>query len=118
MDVLKPLLTGKSADVQFIYGACLLNLQQPLAAIPYLRAAVARDSALLPARAALGQALLQTGKPDEAIPFLRDAASIDQDGAIHFQLFRAYQVTHQDAEAQKALAEYQRLRAVASSSTP
>ena len=34
----------------------------------------------------------------------------NQDGSIHFQLFRAYQLTKNSAEAQKALAQYQRLR--------
>jgi predicted Zn-dependent protease len=111
IDTLKPLLASESAEVQFLYGASLLNLQQPVEAMPYLQAAVARDASLLPARAALGQALLQTGKPEEAIPFLAGAASTDQDGSIHFQLFRAYQLTHREAEARRALAEYQRFRA-------
>ena len=107
MTELKPLLAGTQPDVQFLYGASLLNLQQPVPAIPYLRAAIT----LLPARAALGQALLQTGKPQEAIPLLRAAAATDTDGNIHFQLFRAYQLTHRDAEANAALAEYRRIRA-------
>jgi tetratricopeptide (TPR) repeat protein len=111
MDTLKPLLAGDSADVQFLYGASLLNLQQPLEAIPYLRQAIARNALLLPARAALGQALLQTGKPAEAIPFLEAATSVDQDGSTRFQLFRAYQLTRRDSDAQRALADYQRFRA-------
>jgi predicted Zn-dependent protease len=118
MATLKPLLTGESAgsaaanaNVQFLYGASLLNLQQPLEAIPYLRAAVAADAALLPARAALGQGLLQTGKPGEAIPLLQGAVSVDRDGSIHFQLYRAYRLMHREAEARQALAAYQRLRA-------
>jgi predicted Zn-dependent protease len=114
MAALKPLLTIKSAefaDVQFLYGASLLNLQQPMEAIPYLRAAVARDAALLPARAALGQGLLQTGKPEEAIPLLESAVSADRDGSIHFQIYRAYRLTHREADARQALAAYQRLRA-------
>ena len=111
MATLKPLLTSDSAEAQFLYGASLLNLQQPLDAIPYLREAIARDAHLLPARAALGQALLQTGKAEEAIPLLKGALSVDQDGSIHFQLFRAYQLTHRDAEARRALADYQRFRA-------
>ena len=61
--------------------------------------------------AALGQALLQTGKAGEAIPLLEAAVSADRDGSIHFQLFRAYQLTHRDAEAKRALADYQRFRA-------
>lgn len=118
MAALKPLLTIKSAEfaaefanAQFLYGASLLNLQQPMEAIPYLRAAVAGDAALLPARAALGQGLLQTGKREEAIPLLESAVSVDRDGSIHFQLYRAYRLTHREADARQALAAYQRLRA-------
>jgi len=111
MAALQPLLAGGSAEAQFLYGASLVNLQQPLDALPYLRDAVARDPRLLPARAALGQALLQTGKPAEAIPLLEAGIPADQDGSTHFQLFRAYQLTHRDADARRALADYQRFRA-------
>jgi len=111
MAALKPLLTSDSAEVQFLYGACLVNRQQALDAVPYLRAAIARDAGMLPARAALGQALLQIGKAEEAIPLLEIAIPVDRDGNTHFQLFRAYQLTHRNAEARRALAEYQRFRA-------
>ncbi len=111
MAVMEPLKSSDRADVQFLYGASLLNLQRPAEAVPYLKAAISRDPNLLPARAALGQALLQTGKPEEAIGLLADSISLDQDGSIHFQLFRAYQLTNRSAEAQQALAAYQRLRA-------
>jgi predicted Zn-dependent protease len=111
MATLKPLLTSDSAEAQFIYGASLLNLQEPLESMPYLREAVARDTHLLSARAALGQALLQTGNAAEAIPLLEAGSSADQDGSIHFQLFRAYQLTNREAEARRALADYQRFRA-------
>jgi tetratricopeptide (TPR) repeat protein len=111
MATLQPLLASENGDVLFLYGASLLNLLQPLAAIPYLKSAIARNDRLQPARAALGQALLQTGQPDEAIPLLAQAILVDEDGSTHFQLFRAYQLTHRDAEAKHALAEYQRFRA-------
>jgi len=111
MSTLKLLLTGDSAEAQFLYGASLLNLQQPLDSIPYLREAMTRDTHLLSARAALGQALLQTGKAAEAVPLLEAGLSADQDGSTHFQLFRAYQLTHREAEARRALADYQRFRA-------
>lgn len=113
MAALQPLLPGQLAAAMFLYGGSLLNLQQPAEAIPYLRAARARDPHLLPACAALGQALLQTGKPEQAIPLLLQARPVDSDGSLHFQLFRAYQLTHRQAEARHALGEYQRLRAAA-----
>jgi predicted Zn-dependent protease len=110
LETLKPLLPAATADVRFLYGASLLNLQRPSEAIPHLRSALAINPGLLPASAALGQALLQMEKPEEAIPLLAASTSVDQDGSIHFQLFRAYQLTKNTAEAQKALAQYQRLR--------
>jgi predicted Zn-dependent protease len=86
-------------------------MQQPEKAIPLLKDALRLDPRFLPARAALGQALLQTGKPAEAIPLLESAIGTDQDGSLHFQLFRAYQLTGQAAKAREALVGYQRLRA-------
>jgi tetratricopeptide (TPR) repeat protein len=112
LSILQPLLTDNApAEIRFLYGASLLNLQQPAEAMPYLRAALARDPHMLPAAAALGQALLQTGKPEEAIRYLEQAAPADEDGTTHFQLFRAYQLTDQPKKAKQALAGYQRLRA-------
>jgi predicted Zn-dependent protease len=114
MAKLKPLLTPDStAEVEFLYGASLLNMQQPAEAMPYLRAALARDPKMSPARAALGQALLQSGKPAEAIPLLEQSIAGDRNGSVLFQLFRAYQLTNRTAEAEKALAAYQRLRSSA-----
>jgi predicted Zn-dependent protease len=113
MEMLQPLLGGGGAEVPFLYGASLLNLQKPGEAIPYLKTAIARDEHLLPARAALGQGYLQTGHPVEAIPLLRESLAVDADGSTHFQLFRAYQLTGQAAEARQALAAYQQLRSQA-----
>ena len=56
------------------------------------------------------RALLQTGKAEQAIPLLEKSLAVDQDGSIHFQLFRAYQLTSRNAQAQQAHAEYERLR--------
>ncbi len=87
-----------------------MNLQRPVEAIPYLRKALVRVPHLLPASAALGQALLQTGQPEAAIPFLVEAKSIDSDGSIHFQLFRAYRLTGRPGEAREAKAAFEALR--------
>jgi len=110
--LLKPLLTtaGKP-DIPFLYGASLLNMQQPEKAIRFLNDALRLGPGFLPARAALGQALLLIGEPAQAIPLLESAIGTDHDGSVHFQLFRAYQLTGQAAKAREALAGYQRLRA-------
>jgi predicted Zn-dependent protease len=110
MKAVQPLLKNDTGEVLFLYGACLLNLQEPAAALTYLREAVARDERLVPAHAALGQALLQVGEPEEAIPHLRTSLAADHDGTTHFQLFRAYQLTGRKKEAQEILNAYQRIR--------
>ena len=48
---------------------------------------------------------------EEAIPLLASAVSVDRDGSIHFQLYRAYRLTHRETEARQALAAYQTFRA-------
>lgn len=97
-----------SRDLNFLYGATFLNLEQPEKAIESLETAIRLDDKFLPAHAALGQALLQTGKPQLAIPHLRAALAGDEDGSTHFRLFRAYQLTGRTVLATQAKAEYQR----------
>lgn len=99
-----------SAVVNFLTGGCWLNLQQPEKSIPYLEKAIAADSHFLPAKAALGQVLLQTGKARAAIPYLRAALSVDEDGTTHFQLYRAYSITGQTEAAKRALADYEEFK--------
>lgn len=96
----------QSAELNFLRGACQVNLEEPETGLPYLEKAVALDAGFVPARAALGQALLRTGKPKEAIPHLRAALETDPDGSVHFQLYRAWQMAGKADEARKALAEY------------
>jgi predicted Zn-dependent protease len=99
-----------SAVMNFLTGGCWLNLEQPKKSIPYLEKAIADDSHFLPAKAALGQALLRTGRAREAIPFLQAALSVDEDGTIHFQLYRAYSVAGQAAAAKRALSDYEEFK--------
>lgn len=95
------------AVLNFLTGGCWLNLGRPKKSIPYLEKAIAADSHFLPAKAALGQVLLQTGKAREAIPFLRAALSVDEDGTIHFQLYRAYAISGQAKAAKQVLSDYE-----------
>jgi len=100
----------ESRELTFLYGAALLNLERPEAAIPYLEAVVRNGARFLPAESALGQALLRAGRAADAIPHLKTALGSDEDGSTHFELLRAYQVTGQADAAKKALAEYQAFR--------
>jgi predicted Zn-dependent protease len=96
-----------SAELHFLSGACWLNLEQPEKSISYLEKAIGADPHLLPAQAALGQALLRTGRAKDAIPHLAAALSVDEDGSIHFQLFRAYAIAGQAEAAKQALSDYE-----------
>jgi tetratricopeptide (TPR) repeat protein len=99
-----------SAVLNFLSGGCWLNLERPEKSIPNLEKAIAADSHFLPAQAALGQALLQTGKAREAIPRLRAALSVDEDGTVHFQLYRAYTIAGQAEAAKQALSNYEEFK--------
>lgn len=102
--------SSTAADLNFLEGACLLNLQQPAQSIPYLEKALQLDSQLLPAHLALGQAYLQTKMAKQAIPHLRAALSLDEDGSGHFQLFRACQMAGDVSAASRALEAYRRFQ--------
>ncbi|MBI2687826.1 MAG: tetratricopeptide repeat protein [Acidobacteria bacterium] len=96
-----------SAILHFLKGDCLLQQGQAEEAIGSLRRAVS----VLPARASLGRALLAVGRGAEAVPHLEASASaLDTDGALYFQLSRAYQAVGETAKAAAALAESQKRR--------
>jgi tetratricopeptide (TPR) repeat protein len=97
-----------AVELNFLHGACLLNLEQPERGIPYIEKALRADPRLLAAHLALGQALLRTKRPKDAIPHLRTALPLDQDGSGHYQLFRAYQLAGDAEAAARALAEFQK----------
>jgi predicted Zn-dependent protease len=97
-----------SRELNFLCGATLLSLDEPEKAIQPLESAIRLDDNFLPAHAALGQALLQTGKPALAIPHLQAALPGDEDAKTHFGLLRAYQLTGQAGLAAHAKVEYQK----------
>lgn len=96
-----------SALLHFLKGDCLLQQGQAEEAIGPLMKAVS----ILPARASLGRALLAMGRGAEAVPHLEAAApELDADGALYFQLSRAYQLAGLAEKAAAALAESQKRR--------
>lgn len=99
-----------SVALHFLKGDCLLQQGQAEEAIGPLTRAVS----MLPARASLGRALLAVDRGAEAVPHLEAAApALDTDGALYFQLSRAYQRAGLAAKAAEALAESQKRRAEA-----
>jgi len=97
-----------SAELNLLKGEILIASQDAAKAIPCLRTALKYDPNLLAAHRALGQAYMLAGLPSDAIPHLQAAASIDEDGSLHYQLARAFQVTGKPELAKKALDEYER----------
>ena len=110
LPLLQGLLHGQpaSAELNYLTGETLLDLQRTEEAIPLLRRAVNRDPKLIGAHKALARAYLAAGKAREAIPHLKAALAADEDGSLHYQLARAYQATGQPALAKEMLADYQK----------
>ena len=59
---------------------------------------------------ALGRAYAQVGRYQDALPHLEAATKDDEDGDAHYQLARTLQALGRTADAEKALAEFQRRR--------
>jgi predicted Zn-dependent protease len=100
-----------SPEFNHLMGDIYLARQTPAEALPYLERAVTRAPRNLRARASFGRALLQANRAQEAVPQLEAALPLDQDGSLHFQLSRAYQVAGRAEKAKLTLAKYQQIRA-------
>jgi tetratricopeptide (TPR) repeat protein len=98
-------------ELAFLYGDVLLLAQRAEQAIPFLRVATTKEPELLEAHSSLGRAYMQTGRAAEAIPHLEAALPLDEDGSLHYQLARAYQLSGQPARAAEMLKKYQELQA-------
>lgn len=98
-----------SAEVNYMLGDTLLNLQKPEEAISFLKKAVAVKANFLEAHDSLARAYLQIHDYQKAVPHLKAALPIDQDGSMHYQLARAYQQSGQTELAKVTLREYQKI---------
>ncbi len=112
LTVLEPLLEKQpdSAEINYYIGDCLLIMQQPEKAVPYLAKSVEKQSGFLPGQSSLGRAYLQLRQGAEAVPHLKAALQIDEDGSLHFQLSRAYQMSGETAAAKEMIVKYQEIR--------
>ena len=99
----------RSPELNFVAGDSYLRLEEPEKAVPYLRAALAVQPSLREADASLGLALLRLGKGAEAIPHLEKSQDLDEDGSLHYQLARAYQVAGEAEKSRAAMAKYQEI---------
>src|SRR5882762_10491822 len=112
LPILQNLLQGQpaSAELSFLTGETLVDLQRVEEAIPLLKRALAHDPKLLAAHKALARAYLAAGAPADAIPHLQAALATDEDGSLHYQLASAYRASGQLALSRQALLEYQKLQ--------
>ncbi len=99
-----------SADLNYLMGASLLRMEQAEKAVTYLETAARIDPKLLPAESALGSALVEVNRNAEAVPHLKKALALDEDGSLHYSLARAYKAAGQDALANSAMLEYQKIQ--------
>ncbi len=100
-----------SAELNFLTGDTLLDLQRAEEAIPLLKRAVLHDPKLLSAHKSLARAYLAAGESSEAVPHLKLALPTDADGSLHYQLAKAYQETGRADLSKPLLEEYEKLRA-------
>ena len=112
LPILQRLLEGQpaSAELSFLVGETLVDLQRVEEAIPLLNRALARDPKLLAAHKALARAYLAAGRAAQAIPHLQAALATDVDGSLHYQLASAYQASGQPSLSKQALLKYQKIQ--------
>ena len=112
LPILQRLLEGQpaSAELSFLVGETLVDLQRVEEAIPLLNRALAGDPKLLAAHKALARAYLAAGRAAQAIPHLQAALATDEDGSLHYQLASAYQASGQPSLSKQALLKYQKIQ--------
>ena len=112
LEILQSLLQGQpaSAELNYLVGETLVDLQRVEEAIPLLKRALTHDPKLLAAHKALARALLAAGRAAEAIPHLQAALATDEDGSLHYQLASAYQASGQPGLSRQALLRYQKIQ--------
>jgi tetratricopeptide (TPR) repeat protein len=110
---LKAVLRVRPNDAQASYmlGEMLVERQEYSNAYPYLVTAAngtGRDA--IYAHGLLGKVYASEGKTEQAIAELKLAASTDEDGSLHFQLYRLYQKAGDQQAARTALERSEVLR--------
>ena len=81
-------------------------------AAKFFEVALKNDAHFEEAQIGLGRVLLTQGKPELALPYLQKAVSLNPSNEVsQYQLSQAYRALGRTAEQQKALNEFQRLRA-------
>jgi tetratricopeptide (TPR) repeat protein len=100
-----------NADAAYEIGEMRRKAGQIDQAVASFRRAVESYPAFEEALVGLGRTLVASGDPAGAVPHLRKAVTLNpRDEVAFYQLAQAYRALGQEAEQQKALAEFERLR--------
>ena len=100
-----------NAEANYNVARCYLGLQRADEARPFAEEAIRLKPDMLAAHKILGRILIAQGKTKQAIGELEKAASSDEDGSLHYQMFLAYRNLQEPAKAQKALEISKQVRA-------
>ena len=103
----------RSPELAFFYGDALLQSERVGDAIAMLKRAIELDAAETRARAALGRAYVLNGEAQQAIPHLKAVLGEDDDGSLHYQLARAYQMAGETDQARELLQKSEDIRKAA-----
>jgi tetratricopeptide (TPR) repeat protein len=97
---------GSDPEFLYEYGDTLARLDGAASGLPLLEKSVALQPGLIPARGALGRALLEEGRAEESIPHL--AAAAPADVTLLMPLSRALKAAGRLEEAARVETEYRK----------
>ena len=91
-------------DINFVMGEIQFGRGEYASALPYLKKSLLAKSQMLPlVHVLIGKVLVEMGRSHEAIRELDLGASSDEDGSIHYLLFRLYRERGDNEHAEAAL---------------
>jgi len=106
-------LDSHNAAAYYQIGDSYFSLAEPAQALPFLTAALKQDPDLYAAYKDLGSIYLNQNQFQRAAELLEKVAARDQDGSVHYLLFRAYSRLGQTTRAAACLQQFRKLKSAA-----
>ncbi len=106
-------LDSHNAAAYYQIGDSYFSLAEPARALPFLTAALKQDPDLYAAYKDLGSIYLNQNQFQRAAELLEKVAARDQDGSVHYLLFRAYSRLGQTTRAAACLQQFRKLKSAA-----
>lgn len=106
-------LDPHNAAAYYQIGDSYFSLAEPAQALPFLSAALKQDPGLDAAYKDLGSIYLNQNQFQRAAGLLEKVTAHDQDGSVHYLLFRAYSRLGQKTRAAACLQQFKKLKAAA-----